>query len=226
MSRWLVESTESNVDRLVALSHNSSDTMRAIAAGDPATPIELLEELSRDRMSDVRLAVARNSSTPDHVLMRLAKDEMWIVRYHTATNPNLPNASMIELATDDDYQVREGAAENPNLTVGLSQRLSQDESVGVRRNLAENPSTRPEILRELAKSGISIRIAVASNHNAPVDLLIKLMSDPIDSINTAAKLNLEKRRDTANSEELQQIEDAITLMDLGLLEARRTFQKK
>jgi len=221
MNSWLVESKDAGyVDQMIAFSKNPRKTTRVVAASSPHTPADILKELSYDSKSDVRSAVAQNPNTPVDALEKLGRDEMWIVRSHTGTNPNISIEILIELANDDDYQVREGAAQNPNLPSDLVEKLSHDESVGVRRSIAGNQITSPEILRRLMKGGTVTRHTLALNPNLPIDLLIQLMSDSADFIKNVAEQSLETRKKTADPAELQRIEDALVLNDLGLLESR------
>ena len=76
---------------------------------------------------DVRYFAAGNLATPADVLTELAKDSDCDVRYFAAGNPATPADVLTELAKDIDYDVCRNAACNPKLKEVLTDKNKSDE---------------------------------------------------------------------------------------------------
>ena len=81
---------------------NSDCVVRYFAAGNPATPADVLTELAKDSDWHVRISVAGNPNTPVDVLTELAKDSDWCVRSYAACNPKLKEVLTDKNKSDED----------------------------------------------------------------------------------------------------------------------------
>ena len=70
------------------------------AAGNPATPIDVLCRLAESCNVDVRMAVADNTSAPLETVLMLAQDESVDLRYQIAENHNV-HEDVLRLLCDD-----------------------------------------------------------------------------------------------------------------------------
>ena len=125
---------------LTELAKDNDCDVRSNAAGNPATPADVLTELAKDSDCDVRSNAAGNPNTPADVLTELAKDSDWHVRSNAAGNPNTPADVLTELAKDSDWHVRISVAGNPNTPVDVLTELAKDSDCIVRSYAARNPN--------------------------------------------------------------------------------------
>jgi len=103
-----------------------------------------------DRTIFTRYICAGNPHTPMIILERLAREGCASVRRRIGENPRTPNRILIALVDDPDPEVRQAIADNPDMPFGILQILADDESADVRYALAENHGVPLEILVKLA----------------------------------------------------------------------------
>lgn len=82
-----------------------------VFAGNPSTPIDILEELSKSDEYGTRTSLANNRVINDPIAKRLAQDPRPSVRLMLTHNEATPVEVLKELAQDSDREVRASAAE-------------------------------------------------------------------------------------------------------------------
>ena len=143
-------------------------------------PYRILKRLSRDESPIVRAAVAYSYLATREILNVLATDHEEIVRKAVACNPLTPPSSLDTLSSDESLVVLEGLATNTSAPLKALTRISEIDSHKLKKNLAGNPAASPEILWKLLNEaennwdGWAIREMIATNQNAPQDLLLEL----------------------------------------------------
>jgi hypothetical protein len=118
--------------------------------GRPIAPA-LLADLARSPSREVRAFVAVNPATPPDTLAALAADRDIGVRQYLAPHPRLPRPQLDKLLADPSALVRDAAIASPSWSV--------------------------EELWAMQRQGLD-RAAIASNPNAPADLLMALSRGP------------------------------------------------
>lgn len=193
------ENTSTPVDVLEALADDPFDNdgtgsafVRQAVAGNPASPIKILEKLAQDWSKSVRSSVASNPSTPVYLLENLATYKYGSpVFYALVRNPLIPSYLLAKIAKlSDSMMVLELVAKHYNTPKKILKYLSKKDDIKwsyrLKIPIAENSNTPPEVLAELAtdpyykiwfdydRKGYAqflIQIAVASNFNTPLDVL-------------------------------------------------------
>ncbi len=105
-------SSNEGIKKLIFDAFNISDHVRYFIAGNPNTPIYILEFLSNDKEWLVRIRVAENQSAPIHVLDKLSEDKNTNVRISVVNNPRTPDYVLDKLSKDKDLDVRFWIAKN------------------------------------------------------------------------------------------------------------------
>jgi len=158
------------------------EDMRIVVAEDPATSVEQLKEFAKDSNNFIRAAVARNESATDEILNELAKDKDLNVRFTTAAHRGLPAEAMITLSKDKSEDVRYQIACNKSASPDVLKTLAKDNNADLRLKVVNNPNITPEILGLMADDTEWIRIDIAENKKAPVEVLEKLSEDESASV--------------------------------------------
>jgi hypothetical protein len=161
---------------------------RALAAQNPAIPLEALRELTRDSEWSVRQAVAKNPALTAEMLASLAQDSDRDVRQAVAEHGHTPPAVLAELLRDIDENVRLSALRNPNLDAEALERYrAQLVLQASRSRFVLNRAvalSRPEIspyelskVRHWAAPEWVVRYALAQNPLTPRLILERLAQD-------------------------------------------------
>jgi len=166
--------------------------------------LDKLDRLAEDPRWEVRRDVAGNPNCPIEILDRLSRDECIDVRYWVARNPSCPAETLDRLSRDVYSHVRLGVAENPNCPVEILDRLSRDDYYIVRWGVAENPNCPIWALFGL----INVQEQVGGYPSS-------IEANQSD-VREAATKSLRSRKETATPEELSQIEEILTLLELGV----------
>lgn len=159
----------STLDRL---SKSDGITMSQVAK-NPSAPAATLTRLFADTSTgnQTRAMVAGNPSTPKELVSSAVHDEDSWVRQHAAKNPELSSAQVAQLARDKDSKVRRSLAANTHTAEQLGA-LSNDSDDFIRSSVARNPGTNAEALRRLADDSFhAVRNAVAEHPNTPRSVL-------------------------------------------------------
>jgi Leucine rich repeat variant len=254
---------------LFAKKASSTEILAEAVGADSNTPPQLLEELAKSNALNWE-AVAGNPNASEKVLRELAQSDDVYVRAQVASNPNTPEETLRLLATDADYFVRSGVGQNPRAPEAVLAELAMDDksyvwervignanaAVETLRTLASrqdassyklagflwNPSTPADVLRMLARYGITkrsrktihdpyeseedpevlrelaadersfLRRAVAANLNAPEDVLRRLAKDADGHVRAALVYNPNVHADSLS----ELAEDGSTHVQLGV----------
>ncbi len=145
----------------------------------PGVPEEWLEILLvHPRWERRRLVMSSPAATPEQ-LGRLAQDpkmRRWD-EVALARNPRTPHCVLEELASRE--RCWEALVENPALPAELRDALETRDRPGDQRHLARAPHLSPAQARRLSRSAnVQVRAALASNPQAPTELLEILAQDP------------------------------------------------
>jgi uncharacterized membrane-anchored protein YhcB (DUF1043 family) len=174
--------------------------LREHIAGNPHTPIEVLEALYQDKtpptenpskffsLSAFRFnsylvqtcqALALNPNTPVKILEELAQHEKYIIRQYVAQHAKLPLSTLEQLAKDPIKEVIHTALQNPRMPSSILASLINSPDEGLRSILAEHPNTPSEVLLQLATdSSGEVRAAVMENPKISPEALQILSADP------------------------------------------------
>ncbi|MEI6694348.1 MAG: HEAT repeat domain-containing protein [Actinomycetes bacterium] len=190
---------------LRALATSEDEYIRAEVAANPSTPLGVLESLVRaendslggDCISTstwvrcIHGAVASNPSCSEDLLFELAGSSDESVRYGVAVNPKAPEKLLMQLLDDvDDYVPTALISSNPNLSTNLmvfiasrQDRWLYREEGGTAKSILALRKDCPIFLLELLGRNHDgdlsdwIRMNVATNLNAPAELLYELSQD-------------------------------------------------
>lgn len=157
---------------------------RVAAAGDPATPADLVALLAADPSPTVRRAAA-TSALPE-VLAMLATDPDRKTRQAVATNPACPPAVLAVLVHDPHWSVRWHVPDHPNLDSQVIDAIRTSPDEDLRRLLAELDTSAQHHLA--ADPSPEVRAALARRTNDPATLST-LVDDPDAKVRTATTDN-------------------------------------
>lgn len=147
--------------------------LEVAAAGHPACPPHVLENLAGRAAISQRLAVAVSPACPPKLAVRLVNDPDQRVRAAAAANSVLPEWALQTAAKDEAERVRAAVARNSNCPYDLLERLSRDESPRVRATIAMSPSTPQEMLERLTRDEDSrVRRSAAGNPVLPPEVRV------------------------------------------------------
>jgi hypothetical protein len=143
-------------DDFKKLAEDDDLEIRAKVAKNPATPVEIINELSQSKYYTIREAAGSNKSAPPEVLIALAGDVDYRVRIAVASNPSTPKDVLSDQAHD-----------------GLNENPPNPYLFKIQQAVAANPSIPVEVLRELfAKGTFNAQLSV--NPSTPDDILKKI----------------------------------------------------
>ncbi len=177
-------------DDLDMLADRGEQQIRRSVADNPSTTGATLRRLAKDDSIWIRSSVARHRNAPAGVLGRLSRLSNRRIQSAVASNPNTSTAVLVRMASSGYYQVVVGLAGNPNfpaeqLHILVGGHAEENVEVAVARRL-DCPT---ELLTHLATRGPFVRMRVAENTAAPLDLLIELLRDPSESVRAAVCRN-------------------------------------
>ena len=178
-------------------------------AGNPNTPIKVLEQLSHKfpeavaanpvfcllilentNSNFIKICIAE-TTTLEEKLIELAKDRDWLVRISVARNINTPCDLFFLLAKDQSFLIQNAVAQNPNAPVEILELFAYSKYYStVRVSVAKNSKTPLYILRILKHDlDVEVRKGVAQNQNSSSDILSSLAKDDADEVRQAVAEN-------------------------------------
>lgn len=102
------------------------DRISYIIAGNPNTPVRVLNKLASCLEPEIRRHVAENKMTPLSLLAKLARDSDPEVKVSALLSIGYPNVSLLQACLSDDVDARYMLAEEPQVPVEVLRILSQD----------------------------------------------------------------------------------------------------
>ncbi|AEV81327.1 leucine rich repeat variant [Actinoplanes sp. SE50] len=190
------------VDRLIGLAaENAAATaaatagknadVRAMVAGNPATPPETLVVLVANDPPAAVCRVCEQEPIPfrhdpdclrgDCTLPPGARctgsheSAVHNLRHRAVDNPSTPAGTVARLAVDPPLALRYALAARPDLPHWAAERLVTDPAPGVRHTLAENPGLAPDLIERLAGDPLApVRQRLARNPALPLAVLARL----------------------------------------------------
>jgi hypothetical protein len=213
----LAGNTAAPVTIVETLANDRAAIVRAKLAKNPSVPVFILERLAADPDDKVHESLVKNPKTPTELLAPFVDAPNRQVRRGVAKHPNASIDSVMRLAADPDYWVRGEISQRPDLCETVLEKLAETTLVQATYNddfeesdildrIAIHPQTPVRILEMLATNQpvslyqrfggaffFGIRIAVASNVNAPISVLEKLAEDKQPEVRTAAKKTLKAK---------------------------------
>jgi hypothetical protein len=201
-----------STETLTMLAHDADPEVRGAVAYRSAAP-DVLRSLVGDPDADVRSRLTWNDNTPSDVLAVLATDHDPEVQYSAkskqAEKPETPPAVLKALAEDPSTEfIALRVAGNPSATAETLAELAKNPRN--HRSIVDNPNASADTLQELAKSedrDIAYRAAknlgamknandpsvyareYAAKYSAPKHILVKLASDPEESVRETVAAN-------------------------------------
>ena len=198
---------ETDSQQLAELAESRWNWVRLAVAQNPSAPPEVLEKLAENGFYPIQLAVARNPSSPTAALEKLMgidEQSMWEA---LAKHPNASARILLELFPDREEQryyrkqycseiilkrenlptaVIEGLLEKSNRCYGILKQANITPAIlkkifargGSLADIASHPAADATLLEELAKKeDARVRLAVAQNVNAPMELRERLYEE-------------------------------------------------
>ncbi|MCF6378363.1 hypothetical protein L2K70_12180 [Nocardioides KLBMP 9356] len=201
--------TTNDEKRLRALSTHRVTAVRTAVAGNPATPVDVLEVLAEDkhhlpryevtsnprpeavavsmaaRRSDVRVILAQRHDLPAEVYEALFSDPDRQVRESLATSTDRADL-VARFAQDEEVSLRALAAIHPLCSDADFERLSRDPSNRVRATVAgERRRLSEDMVQRLARDrSANVRWHVLTHHRDRRDLA-ELLAQDADEMNAA-----------------------------------------
>ncbi|MCX4524259.1 MULTISPECIES: hypothetical protein [unclassified Streptomyces] len=148
------------------------------AAGNPATPPEVLAGFAGHPSSGVRWALAERVDLPPEVYTRLAGDPVPGVRAALARNPAIGEALVRAMAADQDSDVRRALAHHPRVPLDVLAELAERTRIGaipLPRIAAASPG---ELAELVASAPATVRALVGERHDLPPGIRDALAADP------------------------------------------------
>ncbi|MGL5873285.1 MAG: hypothetical protein ACRC2R_13120 [Xenococcaceae cyanobacterium] len=168
-----------------------------VLATHPKTSAQILSELTKHPSSEVRVLVASHKNITQNSLYNLINDRNSKVREAALSNPkieplfqeqlinledkNLSLTDLSELVNSKYPIIRARVARHPNIDRSILAQLANDKLI-VRLAVARHPKTPAKLLTKFTQHrDRRLHLAVAQNSGAPIDLLIKLATEPANS---------------------------------------------
>jgi hypothetical protein len=162
----------------------SVDIMRHLASKNPCPP-KILETVFENA-----IVLQRDPANPH-------RGEVFFILNTIAWNPNVSVPVLTKMLENEDSGARMSAAANPKLPkaarIAYLKRASSSKDMRERQEAAENPDCPAAILEQLASDPFT-SMHVASNPNAPIELLQVLANTGDSGTRSRATVNLAKRR--------------------------------
>lgn len=172
-------------ERLLASLADESDWMiRESVAGNPSTPVNILEILATDKEGSVRSNVASNESTSASVLKFLAADKDEYVRGMVAGNKFTPADTLAILIKDKCGLASEHASQNPSISQEELETIALDNEPFTQFHITKNPTISHALRMQLLVALVTkkkvpwmIKQFIASDVNTPPSILEILSKD-------------------------------------------------
>ncbi|MDY6804465.1 MAG: HEAT repeat domain-containing protein [Cyanobacteriota bacterium] len=197
---------ETDPQQLAELGESRWSWVRLAVAQNPSAPPQVLEKLAENGFYPIQLAVARNPSSPTAALEKLIEIDEQSIWEALAKHPNASARILLELLPDRDDRSYEkeycekiileranlpaavieglleksnryyGILKQPNVTLAILKKIAaRGASLA---DIASHPSADATLLEELAKKeDARVRLAVAQNLNAPMELRERLYEE-------------------------------------------------
>ncbi|VEP17727.1 hypothetical protein H1P_6390003 [Hyella patelloides LEGE 07179] len=188
-ARQLAQDENTTPEKLEKLARNKDYQTRKYVAGNPNTPVIVLEKLGAEFPEEitnnpifyllllenpesefVRLSLARSSTTEPKTLVKLAESNDFNLLYAIAGNLNTPLDILEKLSEILSLQV--GIAANPQTPLSILKKLASSKNYVVRQAVARNKSVSSEILEILARDrDLRVLLAITQNPHTPTSIL-------------------------------------------------------
>lgn len=157
-----VELAEMSATDLTEMAASSELLARAVAAGHPDLPTEVMIWMASDPRADVRKSLAKNPSAPTEILDFLGGEKSIQVRRAVASHPSARPELLEQLAGENDYEVHWRLSSNIGTPSALLARLASDSELDIAMSAMLNPSTPRSALEIVVTSEDAQLSALAS----------------------------------------------------------------
>jgi|2_EtaG_2_1085320.scaffolds.fasta_scaffold00173_8 hypothetical protein len=175
---------------------NSTDRRLIQIADHPNTPPETLAILAWNHdYPRVQKSIGNNPNTPVEVLVKFAEAEgdSSHLQEFVAANPNLPVEYIMDFL--EDSRLRIWAVKNPSIPEDIAVEIASSEDDYLKRQLSYNESLPVQAIEVLANSDTPLfRELMAVKPTTPIEILLKLLSDPERHIQGAVERNRTYKR--------------------------------
>ena len=190
--------TSTNGSELRLLADDEDGGVRFYVATNRYTPLGVLWVLAADPVSFIRSGVALNlrkkplaprevRESIEKLALQLSGDNQPLVRLALASNELIPEVVFDFLALDPDAVVRQKLTQNIYATQSALSVLAADSVMTVKLSALKHRNTPVAALDSASTEGndISLRHAVATNINTPLQILEKLARDADPTVRQA-----------------------------------------
>jgi hypothetical protein len=169
-------------------------------AGDPRTPIELLEKLL-EQGHKYQENLAKNPATPEYLLRRIADERQEYLWRTLAENPNTPTDLLIRFLQEkvenkvySNITMFELIIKNPNLLVLDRYRLllakeDAEETAKANELMAHRTDSPYALAQVLEKGDVNAKLTAARSYKTPIHILEQLAKEPDEKVRQAVAQN-------------------------------------
>lgn len=221
----LARNESTSADVLTELSRESSRSLRKLIAGNPNTPVEVLEYLGQDYVEEIisnpifdilllenpnskflKICLACSSNTSIEILEKLSCDDDYTIRAKVAENNTIDDSLLAKLAKDENYYVIESVLKNKNVFLNTLKILTNNFVAKgfFSHKIIKHPKSTTEIIylliEGLERKDLRGRyvIVIAQYRKTPVDILRKLVNSNITSVRRGVAENRNTPLDLLN----------------------------
>jgi hypothetical protein len=169
-----LKTSKADLKRLVS---DKDSQVRAAVANNGSTTADVLLLLLSDNDKGVQEALSNHPNTPVEIVEKLSKSKDKFIRGNIASRNDISEKISNILAKDKDEWVRRHLAENKSISRASLDKLSKDKDSLVREKLMSNSSLPIDEVPSIENSN-SVKVALATNPNIPLDLLAQLAQNP------------------------------------------------
>ncbi|MBD2690405.1 hypothetical protein [Anabaena catenula] len=179
----LARSTTTSEEMIAQLSEIEDEEILCAVAGNPKTPLHILEELvenpprfwDRERNSDIYdfdrlfITIHLNPNTSESLLLKLAQRGSSNVKQAIAQNPKAPLSLLNQFADWRDYAMHLAIGRNPQVPSAILEKLAGENRNEIREMVKNHPN--------VSETAIAIINFIEGKPGTPIDLLERLASD-------------------------------------------------
>ncbi|BAY09262.1 hypothetical protein [Calothrix sp. NIES-2098] len=187
----LARSTKTSEQMLARLSQIEDEKILCAVAGNPKTPLHILEQLVespppfRDDDDDyydedefdynhLFITIAQNPNTSESLLLKLAKKGRSDVEIAIAQNPKAPLSLLDKFADWRNSSMHQALARNPNTPSAILEKLAGENPKEIREMVKKHPN--------VSETAIAIINFMEGKPGTSIDLLERLASDQRASV--------------------------------------------
>ncbi|MEH1949159.1 MAG: hypothetical protein V7K77_19715 [Nostoc sp.] len=179
----LARSTTTSESAIAQLSKIEDKEILCAVAGNPKTPLHILERLvvegpplfcdhenaDESDFDGLFTAIAQNLNTSESLLLQLAEDGSWNIKIAIAENPKTPLSLLNKFADWRDSSMHQAIARNPQAPSAILEKLLGENTQEIRDLVKNHPN--------VSQTAIAIINFIEGKPGTSIDLLERLASD-------------------------------------------------